>query len=157
MPHAHHTLIERFYAAMQRRDGDDMARCYHSMARFRDPVFELCGQEIGDMWRMLTARGRDLQVRADRIQADDRHGRAHWVARYTFSATGRHVTNAIDAHFRFEQGLITEHIDHFSFWHWSAQALGPVGLFLGWTPLLRRRVRDNAMQRLLEFRSQQAQ
>jgi len=32
-------LIQRFYAAFDRRDGDAMAACYAPGARFSDPVF----------------------------------------------------------------------------------------------------------------------
>jgi ketosteroid isomerase-like protein len=38
-------LIERFYAAFGRKDGDAMAACYAPDARFSDPVFgELRGE-----------------------------------------------------------------------------------------------------------------
>ncbi len=58
-------LIERFYAAFDRKDGDAMAACYHPDARFSDPAFgELRGAEIGRMWRMLTERGEELEVEA---------------------------------------------------------------------------------------------
>ena len=42
------------------------------------------------MWRMLCARGKDLRVVASRHRAPTTPaGRAHWVATYTYSATGR--------------------------------------------------------------------
>ena len=53
---ANKQLIERFYDAFNRHDGDAMAACYAPGARFYDPVFqELRGEEPGAMWRMLTA------------------------------------------------------------------------------------------------------
>ncbi|MBA2440131.1 MAG: hypothetical protein H0V50_05600, partial [Thermoleophilaceae bacterium] len=55
------------------------------------------------------------------------------------------------ATFRFTGGLIAEHRDEFSFGAWSRQALGPVGLALGWTPLLKAKVRRQARQGLDEF------
>ena len=60
------------------------------------------------MWRMLCARGKDLAVDASAIAADDATGRAHWVATYTYSATGRRVVNRIDARFAFRDGLHRE-------------------------------------------------
>jgi len=65
------------------------------------------------------------------VHADDQHGSADWVARYTFSATKRHVTNRIHASLQFRDELIHRHIDHFLLYAWSEQALGPVGLLLG--------------------------
>ena len=61
------------------------------------------------------------------------------------------MVNDIQASFRFENGLIAEHRDEFSFHRWARQALGPVGLLLGWTPLVRSTVRRKAAARLEEY------
>ena len=144
-------LIERLYAAFDRRDGEAMAACYRPDARFRDPVFgELTGEEAGDMWRMLTSRAQDLRV--ELLAHDDRS--AHWLAHYTFTQTGRQVVNDVHATFTFgEGGRIAEHRDEFSFWTWSRQALGPMGLALGWTPILRGKVSSQARAGLRQFRA----
>ena len=145
-------LIRELYEAMDRHDGDAMAKLYASDGRFRDPAFgELTGAEAGDMWRMLTGRSEDLRVELAEHEADGDTGTARWIATYTFR-TGRPVTNDIRAEFRFRDGKITEHRDSFSFWRWSRQALGPVGLALGWTPLLRAAVRKRARADLADFR-----
>ena len=117
--------IERFYAAFDRRDGEAMAAMYAPDGHFRDPVFgDLTGAEAGAMWRMLTRTARDLKV--ELAEHDD--ASAHWIATYTFSATGRPVVNDVRATFRFADGLIVDHVDEFSFWKWSRQALGTKGL-----------------------------
>lgn len=145
-------LILELYEAMDRHDGDAMAKLYAPDGRFRDPAFgELTGAEAGDMWRMLTGRSEDLRVELAEHEADGDTGTARWIATYTFR-TGRPVTNDIRAEFRFRDGRITEHRDSFSFWRWSRQALGPVGLALGWTPLLRAAVRKRARADLADFR-----
>ena len=102
------------------------------------------------MWRMLTARAgtcasscpsttptaerhrtldRPLHVHADRPPGGQRRA----------------------GPFRFADGLIAEHVDEFSFWKWSRQALGPAGLALGWTPVLRTKVGDQARAGLQEY------
>ena len=146
-------LIERFYAAFDRRDGDAMAACYAVDARFSDPVFPgLTGAEPGAMWRMLTSRSDDLRVELLEHDADELGGgRARWRATYTFTQTGRPVVNDVQARFKFEDGLIGEHIDEFGFWRWSRQALGAPGVLLGWTPLLRRATQRRARASLDEF------
>lgn len=149
--HPHVDLIERLYRALQGRDGAAMAACYAPAATFRDPVFRLGGTHIGSMWTMLCTRGADLRVEFEDVAADAEGGRARWQAWYTFSATGRPVHNVIDARFRFAGGLIIEHIDEFDFWRWSRQALGPAGLLLGWSPLLRAKVRTQAAQALERY------
>jgi ketosteroid isomerase-like protein len=140
--------IERFYAAFDRKDGEAMAACYAPDARFSDPAFgELRGEQVGAMWRMLTGRAQDLSV--ELREHDDT--RARWIARYTFGRTGRKVVNDVRASFVFRDGLIAEHDDRFSFHRWSRQALGPAGLLLGWTPLLRSKVRAQARADLEKF------
>ena len=144
-------LIERLYGAFARRDGEDMAACYAPGARFSDPVFtDLKDEEPGAMWRMLTGRANDLTVKLSERQADDVRGTAHWLADYTFR-TGRRVHNDVHAEFRFQHGLIVEHRDRFSFYAWARQALGPVGLALGWTPVLRAKVQREARAGLDDF------
>ena len=146
-------LIERFYRAFQQRDGAAMAACYHANARFCDPVFELEGARVGAMWKMLTSRGTDLRVEFGNVSADAASGGADWQAWYKFSATGRPVHNIISARFRFAEGLIIEHVDTFDFWRWARQALGPVGLLLGWSPMVRGKVRVQAARALDQYMS----
>ena len=152
MTDAHESLIERFYRAFDEGDGAAMAACYAPDVRFSDPVFtDLRGSRAGVMWRMLTEGPGDLRVELLEHQADEARGSAHWRAHYTFTETGRPVVNDIHASFRFKDGLIAEHRDEFSFPAWARQALGPVGLLLGWTPLVRAAVRRKAAARLEEF------
>jgi ketosteroid isomerase-like protein len=149
---ANRLLIERFYAALGERDGATMAGCYAPDVTFSDPVFpDLRGSEAGAMWRMLTASSADLRVELLEHEADDATGTAHWRATYTFSRTGRAVVNDIHARFRFANGLIVEHHDSFDFYRWARQALGTSGLLLGWTPMLRNKVRAQAASGLAKF------
>ena len=151
MGHPNDELIERFYGAFAKLDGATMADCYATDARFSDPVFtNLRGTEPGAMWKMLTGRAKDLRIQLVDHQADDERGRAHWLADYTFS-TGRKVHNDVRAQFRFADGLIAEHTDSFSFYAWARQALGPVGLMLGWSPVVRGKVQREARAGLDTF------
>jgi ketosteroid isomerase-like protein len=147
--HPNIQLLHDFYGAFARRDGAAMERCYTDDAHFEDAVFTLDGaRRVGGMWRMLCERGKDLRVEHSAVDADDTTGRAHWDAWYTFSATGRKVLNRIDASFRFRDGKIAWHRDAFPFSRWARQALGPAGLLLGWTPLVRNKVRRTAAANL---------
>jgi ketosteroid isomerase-like protein len=140
------SLIERFYAAFGRRDGEAMAACYAPDATFRDPVFgQLNGPEIGAMWTMLTGRAPDLKIELVEHDAGESQGSARWLAHYTFSQTGRPVDNDVRASFRFADGLIVDHTDRFGFYKWARQALGIQGMLLGWTPQLRLGVRRQAL------------
>ena len=147
-------LINRFYEAFARRDAEAMVACYAPDVRFSDPAFgELRGDEARGMWRMLIERGKDLEVVHSNVLADETRGSAHWDADYSFSATGRKVHNSIDARFRFENGVITEHADSFDLYRWARQALGPVGLLLGWTPMVQNKIRSGARESLHEYMS----
>jgi ketosteroid isomerase-like protein len=156
LPSANEALIERLYDALAVRDGAAAAACYAPSARFRDPVFDdLQGAEPGAMWRMLAERSKDLQIELLEHGAEGDQGAAHWVARYTFSETGRAVLNDIESRFRFADGLIAEQDDRFSLYGWARQALGPPGLALGWTPPMRAAIRRRARASLNEFMSNQ--
>ena len=151
--------IARLYAAFARLDGRTMQACYAPDARFEDEVFTLSGRaQVGGMWRMLcdatAAKGRDVW-RIETSAITERS--AHWEAHYRFSATGRMVHNIIDAEFEFAaDGLIRRHRDRFNFWRWSRQALGAPGWLLGWTPLLRRKVRRQAAANLALYLARQS-
>jgi ketosteroid isomerase-like protein len=154
--------IERFYEAFSRLDAATMAACYASDAQFDDEAFSLRGrQQVGGMWRMLCSAtksgGADVWKLTWRdVHADDTSGQAHWDAHYRFSATGRLVDNSIDARFGFTpDGLIATHRDSFDFWAWSRQALGAPGLLLGWTPMLRKKVRATAATNLATYLARQ--
>jgi len=151
---ANRDLIRTLYEALDRGDGEAMAACYSPTARFHDPAFgDLTGEQAGDMWRMLTERAEDLTVELAEHDADEETGTARWIARYTFTDTGRPVVNDVRARFRFADGRIVEHVDEFSFFAWSRQALGPLGLALGWTPVLPALVRRRTRGRLDAFRA----
>ncbi|MBA3631819.1 MAG: nuclear transport factor 2 family protein [Acidobacteria bacterium] len=150
--HPNDGLIENFYTSFQKLDAEAMIRCYHPDVRFSDPVFpNLSAAEAGAMWRMLCSQAKNFEATFADVQANERTGKAHWEARYDFSATGRRVHNRIDAEFEFQDGKIIKHTDTFNFWKWSSQALGPVGLLLGWTPMLRKKVQKQAGERLTRF------
>ena len=141
-------LIQRFYDAFDRHDGEAMAACYTPDAHFWDPVFlDLNGDEPGAMWRMLTGRSEDLRVNLAACSAEGDHGSAHWIAHYTFTQTGRKVINDVRATFRFRDGLIDDHRDEFDFTKWARQAIGLPGLL----PPVRAKVRERARAGLDEF------
>lgn len=160
--HPNAELLTRFYTAFAALDDAAMATCYAPDARFRDEVFELDGRdEVAAMWGMLCAATRAKGLDAwsldfRDIVADERSGRAHWEAHYRFSATGRLVHNRIDGEFEFRDGLIVAHHDRFDFWRWSRQALGAPGALLGWSPMLRNKVRAQAAKNLAAFRAGRA-
>lgn len=152
MTNADLVLIERFYGAFKEGDGAAMAACYAPGVRFSDPVFpDLRGPRAGAMWQMLTGAPGEVRIELLEHEAGGGKGTAHWRAHYTFSETGRPVVNDIRASFVFEGGLIVEHRDEFDFHAWARQALGPVGLLLGWTPIVRPAVRKKAGAKLDEF------
>jgi ketosteroid isomerase-like protein len=152
--HPNAALIERFYAALARRDAPAMIACYAPDATFSDPAFPaLDAAGVAAMWKMLCARGKDLAVVASDIEADAATGRAHWVATYTYSATGRRVENRIDATFRFRDGRIVRHEDRFDLWRWLRQALGVKGTLLGWLPPVQRAARAQAAKTLADWRT----
>lgn len=138
-------VLDRFYMAFAVRDWATMGACYADDARFSDPVFrDLDANGVRAMWRMLLTNGTDLQV-SYRVEAESQTtGLCQWEAQYTFSRSGRKVHNIIRSEFELRDGLIVVQRDHFDFWRWSRQALGTTGLVMGWSPLVRNKVRATA-------------
>lgn len=154
--HANAQLIETFYTSFKNRDPDGMITCYADDIWFSDPVFrDLRGPRAGAMWRMLAERATSLEVTFSGIEADDRTGRAHWEARYLFSATGRSVHNVIDARFELRDGKIVRHADTFDLWRWAGMALGAKGKLLGWAPPIQNAIHKTAMRGLEAFEAKQ--
>ncbi len=147
-----HETIRHLYAAFGECNGAAMTACYAPGAHFHDPAFgDLEGEEIGAMWRMLTNRATDLKIELLDSGSDEETGSARWIARYTFS-TGRPVVNDIQAKFRFEDGLIADHVDDFDFHKWASQALGFKGHLVALIPPLRSKARAQALGQLEAFR-----
>jgi len=149
--HPNAALVETFYRSFQAKEPLGMIACYAPDVWFTDEVFDLRGKRAGAMWHMLCEAGKTLEVSFRDVVADDRLGSAHWEAHYDFSLTGRHVHNVIEARFEFAGGKIARHRDSFPFWKWSRMALGTSGLLLGWTPLVRSKVRKTAAKNLDTF------
>lgn len=143
------TLLARFYSAFAQHDWATMGACYHPEAQFSDPVFpHLDAAHVRAMWKMLLISGTDLRVEFRVIEETATEGRVEWDAWYTFGATVRKVHNRVSSTLVLKDGLILVQKDSFNFWCWSRQALGISGLLLGWSSMLRGKVRGMAAKRL---------
>ena len=148
------SVVIRFYEGFVKKDSSQMAECYADTVTFSDPVFpNLKGEEARKMWRMLCSNGKDLKVTYEILASNDSEVYVHWDAYYTFSGTGRKVHNSINTVMTVKDGLITKHQDQFNFWKWSSQALGPIGILLGWTPFLQAKIQAKAKKSLERFQS----
>jgi ketosteroid isomerase-like protein len=142
-------LLHRFYDSFARGDAAGMNACYTPDIAFSDPMFgPLRGDRARAMWSMLCGGLVDFGLTYEVVDADDATGRVHWIATYTYSATKRPVRNEVDGTFAFADGLIARHDDRFDLWKWAAQALGPSGALLGWTPFVQAKIAKTAAARL---------
>jgi limonene-1,2-epoxide hydrolase len=146
--HPNEELLSGFYGAFAARDHRTMAAAYSDGASFSDPVFpHLDAAQVRAMWKMFCSGG-NVDVTFKDVQADDHRGSATWEARYEFPTTGRQVHNVIHAAFELEDGRIVKHVDSFDFYRWGRMALGAPGVLLGWSPLVKNKVRGQAAARL---------
>lgn len=154
--HPNEQLLHDFYAAFERLDAVAMGRSYAPDAHFSDPVFpDLNGPEVPAMWAMLCGRSTGLRLEVSDVHADDRTGKATWVAHYAFGLQQRRVVNRVSSVFDFDNGLIERQKDSFDFHAWSAMALGVKGRLLGWTPIVRGATQKQAASGLQEFMTRQ--
>lgn len=149
---ANEQLIHHFYTCFKNKDYKGMQACYADDATFSDAVFKnLNSSQVKAMWQMLISKSKDMRIEFGQISANEKTGKAHWDAYYTFSSTGKKVINKIDASFEFENGKIVKHTDDFNFHTWAKQALGTTGLLLGWTGFLKNKIQTTATQNLEKF------
>jgi ketosteroid isomerase-like protein len=146
-------IVTRFYSAFQKLDYATMQDCYGDEVIFQDPAFGILnGAEAKSMWEMLVKNAKNFSLSFSEIKPeDDEYIMCRWVAKYTFSTTGRNVVNRIQAYMRIQDGKITEHTDHFDFWKWARQATGISGWLLGWSPFFQSQVRSQAKANLKKF------
>lgn len=145
-------IIEAFYEAFARGDAEAMNACYHDDIAFEDPAFgPLKGERAKAMWEMLLSSGASPKISFSDVQASGDTGSAKWVAEYAFGPQKRPVVNKIVASFVFADGKIIKHTDDFDLWKWSSQALGMPGKLLGWSPIIRNKVRKTVHERLDKF------
>ncbi|HZU53466.1 MAG TPA: nuclear transport factor 2 family protein [Holophagaceae bacterium] len=141
-------LLTRFYEAFARKDAEGMAACYHEGSAFSDPVFPMLNHdETCAMWRMLLGRAQDFSLTFE-VTGEDQ---VAWVARYTFTQTGRSVVNRVKSQFGFQDGLILAQRDGFDLALWLKQALGWKGALFGRTRLLQAATRTRARKGLDAF------
>lgn len=153
--HPNAQLITDFYTGFSKRDAAPMRAIYAPDAHFTDEAFpDLRGTAPGDMWTMLCENATGLRIEFRDVQADDTQGSAHWEAWYKFQGK-RDVHNIIEAKFTFSNGKVTRHVDSFDFYRWSKQALGPLGLLLGWTPMIKSAVQKQAGAALAKWQAKQ--
>ncbi len=145
-------LIDTFYKAFANLDYTKMQNSYAANPVFNDTVFGVIeGDAVKAMWEMLCKNARDFSLEYSDIECDGEYGTCNWVAKYTFSKTGKRVINKVKAHMRIENGKITEHTDEFDIYKWSRQALGLPGIVLGWSGYLKTKIRNDARLKLNNF------
>ena len=146
-------VIENFYSSFQKLNAAGMNACYTRDISFFDPMFDLLqGDEVRAMWEMLCANAKDFTLSFSNItDLGDDYYTCDWIANYSFSKTGKMVTNKVKAHMKIENGIITEHSDAFSLHAWSKQALGFSGYLFGWNSYYRRKIKNNARRSLLAY------
>ena len=134
--HPHAALIMSFYEAFRLRDSKGMSALPASLL-FYPPILHSGGVCAATRCARcgrcsaITLKGRHrqlLRTSSPTTASDEPIGMPTTPSR----GTGRPVHNSITAGFAFKDGLIARHADRLaSFWRWSRQSLGPVGL-LGW-------------------------
>jgi hypothetical protein len=145
-------VAERFYDAFMVRDWYTMGLLYAEHATFSDPVFPLLNAKgTRLMWHMLLSRAEDLGIEFNILEDTPTRARVDWSAYYTFTGTGRPVANRIHTEMVLSVGKIVRQVDRFSLWRWTSQAIGTKGALLGWTPMVRNKVRAQAAQALRDF------
>ncbi len=146
-------LIIHFYQSFSEANADGMAACYHEDIVFTDPAFgTLEGDKAKAMWRMLLSRSESKpEIKFCQVAADEKFGKANWIANYNYGSNKRKVENHVAATFHFKDGKIIKHTDHFDLYAWSKQALGVSGYLLGWSDFMKNKIQKTTNGLLKQF------
>jgi len=146
-------LIEKFYTSFKEGNVKGMTACYHENVIFQDAAFgTLKGERAFKMWEMLlSGKTESVKISFNKIEATIESGRANWIAEYHYGKKKRKVINNVEANFKFKDGKIIEHKDTFNLWKWTRQAMGPIGLLLGWTPFMKNKIQLTTNKKLDDF------
>ena len=120
---------DSFYSAFARHDTKTMTDLYVDSNEpiFSDPIFQnLTSREVKGMWQMLVSAGHDLGIQYQIESSDNNTATVYWTADYTYSSTGRHVTNHVRSTLFVQNGKIVNQVDEFDLCAWTTQALGTV-------------------------------
>lgn len=149
-------ILTKFYTSFSEKDAEGMLSCYDDNIVFTDPAFgTLEGDRAKAMWKMLLANEEsDLNVSFKILEHTPNTGKVNWVATYYFGPQKRKVINNITANLTIKDGKIIKHLDHFSLWKWTQQALGFSGLFLGWSPFMKKKIQQRTNRLLDKFMNQ---
>ncbi len=146
-------LIEKFYTSFAEGNVKGMTECYDKKVTFQDPAFgTLKGERAYKMWEMLlSGKTEAVKISFNKIEANIESGRANWIAEYRYGKKKRKVINNVLANFKFKDGKIIVHKDTFNLWKWTRQAMGPIGLLLGWTPFMKNKIQLTTNKKLDDF------
>ena len=147
-------LLVKFYTSFANADATTMCECYDLDIQFQDPAFGILkGSDVCTMWKMLLGKSNgNIKIEFSNIKADEYRGTATWIATYPFSKTKRTVTNTVKSEFQFKDGLIFKQTDNFDIWKWSKQAFGLTGYLFGWTGYFHKKIEEQALKSLKEYK-----
>jgi len=151
--HSDMTVIEQFYHAFTQKDADAMVACYADNVVFTDPAFgTLEGDRAKAMWQMLNKdKNSNTKITYEVLEATENNGKVYWEAKYEFGPKKRKVHNKINATLVVENGKIVKHTDVFNSWKWAGMVLGVPGHLLGWTPFMKRKIKQTTNKALDKF------
>jgi ketosteroid isomerase-like protein len=148
-------LVRRFFDAFARLDAQGMVACLHPDISFSDPLFpNLRQDQVVQMWSMLIASAarhpQAFSLSYEFVFVEERKAQVHWQATYRYAGT-RKVHHKVLATLSFWDGKIVRHVDGYDFYTWARQALGTLGLLLGWNAKFRASVQAAADKQLKVF------
>ena len=150
------SLLKKFYDSFQEGNAEKMNSCYSKNVCFSDPAFgELRGDRARAMWKMLLSKDGKAIITYEIKEAQPESGTVLWKASYPYGPNKRPVVNHVNATFKINNGLITEHRDQFDLWKWSRQALGVSGWLLGWSGFMKNKIQQQTNRMLDKYSSTQ--
>ncbi|MCZ7594930.1 MAG: nuclear transport factor 2 family protein [Hyphomicrobium sp.] len=137
-------LTERLFSALQRRDAQAAAACYHDDASFSAPIIgEVEGRNVEALWRTIFAATQNSALNFGVVDVGLTTARVEGVLAYSFISSGRGVISRFESVLHIRDQLVVRHEDTFDAWNWARMAFGSEGLMFGWSRTWQRRKGEN--------------
>lgn len=137
-------LTERLFLALQRRDIEAAAACYHDTAVFSAPVIGVVeGRDVKTLWQAIFSNTSDSSLSFTITDIGVTSAKVEGVVAYSVTSSGRRVIHAFSTILQIRDQLVAFHEDTFDAWDWAKMAYGPAGLLFGWSRLWQLRQGEN--------------
>ncbi|HEY9825271.1 MAG TPA: nuclear transport factor 2 family protein [Stenomitos sp.] len=145
----HQEVVQGFFEQLAKRNTAGLLRYYHPAVQYKNPWFELQGNEVMEMWQMWWRYLPDLKVVVQ--ESGIRTTFVDWQAHYTFPPTARYIKHQLSSTLTVAENKIIQHVDRFNTHQWAGDAYGYLGKVAGGWKLFETQIKMRIQKQLNSY------